>query len=78
MSVAFLKPRSQALKFYIFASCCAERERSAHKDAPRGPKGLAPWLIFFRHFFVQRQRNGTKPYTERAQLDEVEVGCARL
>ena len=30
VSAAFFKPCSQALKLYIFASCCAERERSAH------------------------------------------------
>ena len=35
----FFKPRSQALNLKPFASCCAERERSAHKDAIEGSKG---------------------------------------
>jgi hypothetical protein len=36
---SFFNLQTQALKVYIFASCCAERERSAHKDALRGSKG---------------------------------------
>jgi len=33
-------------------------------------KGGSLWLIFFRHFFVQRQRNGTSENRERAQQCE--------
>ena len=39
VSAAFFKPRSQTLKPNPFASCCAERKRSAHKDALQGSKG---------------------------------------
>jgi len=33
-------------------------------------KGGSLWLIFFRHFFVQRQRNGTAANRERAKQCE--------
>ena len=40
-------------------------------------KGGSLWFPFFRPFFVKRQRKGIFAFTERAQLDGVEVGCAR-
>ena len=40
-------------------------------------KGASLWFPFFRPFFVKRQRKGIFAFTERAQLDGVEVGCAR-
>ena len=40
-------------------------------------KGGGLWSPFFRPFFVKRQRKGIFAFTERAQLDGVEVGCAR-
>ena len=40
-------------------------------------KGGSLWFPFFRPFFVKRQRKGIFAFTERAQLDGVEVGCSR-
>jgi hypothetical protein len=34
----------------------------------RGIQGGNPWFPFFRHFFVERQRNGIPANTERARL----------
>jgi len=36
---SFFNLQTQALKMQVFASCCAERQRSAHKDALRVSKG---------------------------------------
>jgi len=41
-------------------------------------KGGSLWFPFFRHFFVERQRNGIHTAQRGAQLDEVEVGCTRV
>ena len=39
MFASFFNLRTQKLKLHHFASCCAERKRSAHKDALQGSKG---------------------------------------
>ncbi len=53
----------------MFAPALARCSRLANKQTC--DFGL-PKSVFFRHFFVERQRNGIKPYTERAKLGEAQ------
>ena len=55
-----IKTRTQDLNFYHFAKTLEARERRQFLRAPREFQEGTSWLIFFRPFFVQRQRKGIK------------------
>ena len=41
---------------------------AVQRGTERGIQGGTPWFPFFRHFFVEQQRNGIPANTERARL----------
>jgi hypothetical protein len=57
MCASFFNSHTQALKLFAFAPQSAKTAFS--RGAQRVSKGHSSlWFLFFRHFFVERQRNG--------------------
>ena len=54
--------------------CATIRKTSVFRGALQGSKGHSvPWLIFFRHFFVQQQRNGSYTSASACRRHSVSV-----
>jgi len=72
---SFFNLQTQALKMQAFAP--QSEETSFPRGARWGSKG-EPLGVFSSPILCDKAKNRHQPHTKRAQLDEVEVGWARL